>query len=123
MSKLVEWLVGMTKVGKMIKKIQEFLDGKKQLLTGLAGAIPASIAIIQHFQAGGIDYLMHATGSPEYATAIIGWGLVFNAIKGEKIRSEIAATSAQVTEATGIVAPPPPNPTPGTVDPSTSSKP
>lgn len=88
MSKLIGWVLGFTKVGKTIKKVQEFLDGKKQLLTGLAGALPATLMIIQNFQQGGIDYLTHAAHSPEYAAALLGWGLVWNAVKGEKIRDQ-----------------------------------
>ncbi len=121
MTKLILWFLGQTKAGKSVKAVQEFFDGKKQLLTGLMGALPASIAIILNFSHGGLDYLAKAGTTPEWASAVIGWGLVFNAIKGEKIRTEIAATSAQLAEVTGVTAPPPPNPTPGTVDPASSA--
>lgn len=88
MNSLIVWFLSKTKVGKAVTAVQEFLDGKKQLLTGLAGALPATLMMVQGFQAGGLEYLSHAAKSPEYAAALIGWGLVWNAVKGEKIRAE-----------------------------------
>jgi hypothetical protein len=90
MKKLFGLLLGTTRVGKAAKKVQKYLDGKKQLLTGLIGAIPATLLIIQKFQEGGIEYILKAAESPEYAAALLGWGLVWNAVKGEKIRHENA---------------------------------
>ena len=87
---IVTWFLEKTKVGQFVKKTQDFLDGKKQLLTGIATAIPASVAVVQNFSAGGMDYLLHASKSPEFAAAALGWGLIFNAFKGEKTRQEIA---------------------------------
>ena len=90
MKKLIGWILGFTKAGKAVKKVQEFLDGKKQLLTGLTGALPATLLIIEKFREGGIEYLMKASESPEYAAALLGWGLVWNAVSAKKIRAENA---------------------------------
>lgn len=90
MGKVIAWVAGFTKVGKVIKSVQNFFDGKKQYLAGLATALPATIMILQKFSEGGIEYVTHISATPEFAAAGLGWGLVFNAAKGEKIRNENA---------------------------------
>lgn len=90
MSKIIEWILSLTKVGKLIQSTQVFLDGKKQMLASLATAIPATVVILTKFSEQGVPYLLHIVGTPEYLAASLGWIGLFNAIKGEKIRQENA---------------------------------
>jgi hypothetical protein len=94
MNKLIGWVVGLTKIGSIVKKIQDFLDGKKQALASLAAAVPATVTIIVNFADKGTPYLMQIASTPEFLAASAGWIGLFNAIKGEKIRAEIAAAAA-----------------------------
>lgn len=88
MKKLIGWIAGFTKVGKIVKGTQDFLDGKKQYIAGLSMMLPALVTIIQKFQTGGLEYLLGATQSPEYLALAGGFAIIANAAKGEKIRKE-----------------------------------
>jgi len=102
MNKLYAWILGMTKVGKVVKQVQTFFDGKKQIIIGLGTAIPPTILIIQNFTEQGLPYLMGIGHTPELAAAGLGWGLVFNALKGEKIRAENAEIITKLDANTAI---------------------
>lgn len=102
MKKLIGWILGASQVGKAVKKAQGFLDGKKLLITGLATAIPATLMIISNFANetdGGLPYLMSLPQKLEFQTAAGGWGMVFAAMKGEKIRQENAEIIEKIDSA------------------------
>ena len=95
---MINWILGFTKVGKTLKQIQVFFDGKKLLLSGIATAVPATVMIIQKFAEEGVSYLMRAASTPEFQTASLGWGMVFAALKGEKIREELSGGRTEETK-------------------------
>lgn len=74
----------------MIGRIVDFFDGKKQMLASLGAALIATGTIVVNFSQMGTGYLMHVGSSVEFAAASVGWIGFFNALKGEKIRDEIA---------------------------------
>lgn len=90
MKKVISWIAGFTKVGQLVKKIQGFLDGKKQYIAGTSMMIPSLLTIIQKFQEGGLEYLLGAGQSPEFLALTGGFAIIANAAKGEKIRKENA---------------------------------
>ena len=98
MKRLIIMVLSKTKIGAWVKDAQKLLDGKKQILAGLGTALPASLLIISNFVAAenGIEYLMNIAQAPEFAAAGLGWGLVFNALKGEKIREKQAETDCEI---------------------------
>lgn len=77
----------------MIGKIVDFFDGKKQMIASLGAALVASGTIIINFSNQGFGYLARIATTPEFAAASIGWIGFFAALKGEKIRQEIAAAT------------------------------
>lgn len=87
---MIAWFLNFTKIGKTVKAVQDFLDGKKQYIAGLAVLLPAAIKIVDNFRMGGLDYLIGATHSPEYLAAAGALAVLANAAKGEKIRKENA---------------------------------
>lgn len=103
MNKIFEWILGLTKIGKILTSIQEFLDGKKQIIASLATAIPAILLIIKNFSEQGNAYLITIAHTPEFLAAGIGLSSLFNAFKGEKIRAEIAASSQSAADAISLV--------------------
>lgn len=90
MNKLYAWILGMTKVGKTLKKIQEYLDGKKQIIASLATAIPATLLIVQKFTDQGTPYLVGVASTPEFLAASGGWVAFFNGLGIKKTRLENA---------------------------------
>lgn len=93
--KILAWFLNHTKAGKIVKSIQEWLDGKKQIIASLATALPATLLIIKNFTDQGLPYLLSIAHTPEFSAAALGWIGLFNAIKGNKI---IAAVNAPVVE-------------------------
>jgi len=89
--KILEWLLKFTKVGKAAGKVQDVLEGKKQMLAGLATGVAGTVTILANFADQGIPYLLHVAGTSEFLAASGGWIAFFNALKGEKTRKEIAA--------------------------------
>jgi len=89
MKKLLAWMIDSTRIGPASKKIQEALEGKKQMLGGLAAAIPATVLILNNYAKSGTPYLLELPTTVEFATASGGWIAFFNALKGEKTRNEI----------------------------------
>lgn len=66
MGKIMNWILSLTKLDKVVLPVQQFLSGKKVYLAGLAIGVPALVAVIQGFSAGGVGYLMHVTSTPEF---------------------------------------------------------
>jgi len=98
MDSIINWLLSKTGLGK----INDFMDGKKQMLAGLASALIGTATIIANLANSNtrLAYLMHIASAPEFLAASAGWIGFFNALKGEKIRAEIATvTEAQKPQA------------------------
>lgn len=97
MIKLISWILEKTKIGKTVKSVQTYLDGKKQLIAGLAVALPASTQLLLDFAAAPepIAWLGTLSTNPTWLAAGGGWVAVFNAVKGEKIRAENATIISQ----------------------------
>lgn len=87
MDSLIVWILEHTKLGKLL----DLLEGKKQMLASLGTAFVATGTIIVNYTKLGTPYLLHVGGTPEFVAASAGWIGFFNALKGEKIRDEIAA--------------------------------
>lgn len=98
MIKLLGWLANLRSVGKYVKKVQEFFEGKKMMLASLGTAVTGTLTIIAKFSAddGGIQYLLHVASTPEFLAASAGWIGFFGALKGEKIRNENAEIIAKL---------------------------
>lgn len=94
MKVLLNWILGLTKVGKVAKQIQAAVDGKKQMIASLAAAVVATATILTKFGEQGTKYLLEVASTPEFVAASAGWIGFFNALKGEKIRQE----NAQIIE-------------------------
>jgi len=77
----------------MLGKIVDFFDGKKQMIASAGAALVATGTICINFSQQGMGYLLHLASTPEFTAASIGWVGFFNALKGEKIRNEIAAAT------------------------------
>ncbi len=77
----------------MLGKIVDFFDGKKQMIASLGAALIATGTMFANFAHSGTGYLLHVASTPEFAAASVGWVGFFNALKGEKIRNEIAAAA------------------------------
>lgn len=85
----------------MLAKIVDFLDGKKQMLASLGAALVATGTMCVNFSQHGTGYLLHVASTPEFTAASVGWVGFFNAIKGEKIRNEIAQSQLAAQSAQG----------------------
>jgi hypothetical protein len=68
MNKLVAWILGFTKLGKVAEPVQKWISGKGTYLSAAAAGIPALIIIIQKFADQGLPYLSTVLTSPEYIT-------------------------------------------------------
>ena len=82
----------------MLAKIVDFFDGKKQMLAALGAALVGTGTIVAKFSEGGWGYLLHVGSTPEFVAASGGWVGFFNALKGEKIRADIAAIPAATVQ-------------------------
>lgn len=87
---IIAWVLNHTKVGRIILAVQMFLDGKKQIIASLATAVPATLLILKNFSEQGTPYLLQIAHTSEFLAASGGWIALFNALKGEKTRAEIA---------------------------------
>lgn len=94
MKSLIGWVLGMTRVGKVVKQAQMAVDGKKQMIASLVAAVTATATILLRFSEQGTKYLLEVASTPEFVAASAGWIGFFNALKGEKIRQE----NAQIIE-------------------------
>lgn len=82
MNKVMAWVLGMTKLGKIVLPIQKFLSGKKVYLAAGAVGIPALINILLNFSDQGLDYAVGLTTKPEYKA-------LMEAIAGAALRSAV----------------------------------
>lgn len=90
LDKIKLWILGISP----LKKVIDFLDGKKQAIASLAAALTASGTILAKYLEQGNAYILHVASTPEFVAASAGWIGFFNALKGEKIRAEIAEAKA-----------------------------
>ena len=74
--KIIDWIFGKTKVGKMVEKLRVNLGGYKTYLEGAALAIPAILNIIANISDQGTGYLLTITGREEYRLLLEGIGLI-----------------------------------------------
>lgn len=72
MNKILTWVLGFTKIGKVAEPIQKFLSGKKAYLAGAGLAVPALVTILQNFSEQGLNYAVTLTGSPEWTLLLNG---------------------------------------------------
>lgn len=72
MTKVLDWVLSKTKIGKVIGKVQDALKGKKAYIAGGALAIPALLTIVQNFSDQGTGYLIGLTTTPEYTLLLEG---------------------------------------------------
>lgn len=110
MNKLFGWILGMTKIGKAAKGVQDFLEGKKQMLASLAAAIPATLQIMMNFTSMGAPYLLHVASTPEFVAASAGWIGLFNALKIQKARYEVEALHEDLASVKKLPIVPPEHP-------------
>lgn len=90
--KLFGWVVGITSVGK---KVNGFLDGKKQMLVSLGSALAATSVIVAKIAEQGTAYLVGMASTPEFSTASIGWIGFFNALGRKKAAERLEELSQQ----------------------------
>lgn len=83
MNKIIGWILSLTKIGKIVEPIQNFISGYKSYIAGLALAVPALLTIIQKFGEQGTAYLVGITATPE-------WALLLNGLAIMGLRAAIA---------------------------------
>lgn len=66
MGKVLAWVLGFTKVGKVADPVQKFISGKGSYLSGAALMIPALIVMIQKFGDQGLGYFATLTSTQEW---------------------------------------------------------
>lgn len=86
MKKVIGWVLGFTKIGKIILPIQKFLSGKKTYIAGAALLIPGLLGILDGVANSGMDYLMNVTGTPE-------WRMFLEGIAAMGLRASITKAS------------------------------
>lgn len=83
---MLNWILGLTKVGGMVSKLQGFLDGKKTYIAAAGLMVPALVTIIQNFSQQGASYLVHVAATPEFKQLMEAWA-------GIALRSAIAKSA------------------------------
>lgn len=86
MNKMLVWVLGFTKLGKIVDPVQKFLSGKKVYLAALAIGLPALATILGNFSDMGMDYLVRMTHTEE-------WRRLMEAIAGMGLRAAITKAS------------------------------
>jgi hypothetical protein len=76
MNKFMAWILGATRVGKVVEKVRAFLWGKKTYIAGLATAIPALLTIVSKFSDQGGAYLLGLPTTEEFAALMLGIGMI-----------------------------------------------
>jgi hypothetical protein len=76
MNKLMAWVLGATKVGKVIERIRAFLWGKKTYIAGFATALPALVTIVSKFADQGGAYLLGLPSTEEFSALMLGVGMI-----------------------------------------------
>lgn len=75
MNKVFSWLIGFTRVGKVVTPAQQFLSGKKAYLAGLALIVPALVTMLTKFADQGTGYLLGIAHTPEFDMFMQGLGI------------------------------------------------
>lgn len=68
MNKILTWILGFTKIGKISEPARKWVSGKGTYLSAAAAGIPALIVIIQKFGEHGLGYFSTMMTSPEWIT-------------------------------------------------------
>lgn len=76
MAKIVAWILSLTKIGKIVEPVQNFISGYKSYIAGAGLAIPALLSIIQNFADKGTPYLLGVAGTPEWAVLLNGLAIM-----------------------------------------------
>lgn len=76
MSKIISWILSLTKIGKAVEPIQNFLSGYKAYLAGLGLVVPAVLTMLQKFSEQGTAYILTVTSTPEWALLLNGLGIM-----------------------------------------------
>lgn len=84
--KIVDWVLGTTKIGKVYSSTQKFLDGKKQYIGGWASLMSGLCGIALKISSTGLSDLPGLIQSQEWLLIVAGFTAIANAAKGEKIR-------------------------------------
>lgn len=97
--KIVTWILGFTKLGKIFVPVQKFLDGKKVHLAGAALAVPALISILQKIGEQGMDALPHIVNSDHWETLMLGVGMIAGRAAVKKVKNKVDKVDEKVEEA------------------------
>lgn len=76
MNKVIAWVLGFTKLGKVVEPVQRFLSGKKAYLAGAALIVPALVSIATKFSDQGMSYLLGVTHTGEFDMLMQGLGIM-----------------------------------------------
>lgn len=83
MKKIIAWILSMTKVGKVVEPVQNFISGYKTYIAAFSLMVPALLTMIQKFGDLGTAYLLDITSTPE-------WALFMNGLAAAGIRAGIS---------------------------------
>lgn len=76
MGKIVTWFLGLTKIGKAVEPVQNFISGYKSYIAGLGLAIPAILTMVQAFGEQGTGYLVNVANTPEWTMLLNGLAIM-----------------------------------------------
>lgn len=85
MNKVINWILGFTKFGK----INEGIKGYRGAAVALAAALAGTTACIVKLTEDGLPYLGSMAGTTEFQTAAGGWTAFFLALKGMRIEKKL----------------------------------
>jgi len=83
MSKLLTWVLGFTKLGK----VNDAIKGYRTQAVALTTALAATTVIIVRFTEKGLPYLATLMGDSEFQTAAGAWTAFFLALKVARIET------------------------------------
>lgn len=86
MSKIMNWFLGFTKLGK----VNDWVRGNRSTMASVATALVGLSTIITKFSEQGLGYLPHLGGSPEFLAFSGGMTALFLALKGQRIETKLA---------------------------------
>jgi len=101
MKKVVSWLIGTTKVGKAVSKVQDALDGWKAYLGGVALIVPGVCGLLIKFQENGIGGVLDMTNTDEYKMIVAGWTIMATRAAIAKTQRATEVAAGKATEAAG----------------------
>jgi hypothetical protein len=85
MNKIITWILGFTKFGKL----NDALKGYRAAAVSLATALAGTAAIIVKLTEQGLPYLATVATTTEFQTAAGGWTAFFLALKGMRIEEKM----------------------------------